>query len=157
MAKTARRKRKPAATSRKRRGFADLLDIKPPRTAKPPTPAQLRERKKMLEEVAQAWARGMQGICGIREIVPALELPDDWAHARHQPEPKNRPQPQQKLCRQVFPKLFPDGPIPDEAELSTTSLRQMIAVELEREAKRTGKKPRRTPSWDVVRVARRNP
>ena len=45
----------------------------------------------------------------------------------------------------------------DEVERSTKSLRQDIATELEREAKQAGKKPLRTPSWDVVRAVRRNP
>jgi hypothetical protein len=70
---------------------------------------------------------------------------------------KERLQPQQELCRRVFQKLFVGGRIPDEVELSTTSLRQMIATELESEAKQAGEKPLRTPSWDVVRAARRNP
>ena len=69
---------------------------------------------------------------------------------------KDRLKPQQELCWRIFRRLFPDGNIPDEVELGTTKLREKITVELEREAKQTGKKQQPTPSWDVVRAARRN-
>jgi hypothetical protein len=69
----ATRKRKPAAARGKRRGFADLLDIKPSRAAKKrETPEQ---RKKMLEQVAQMWVQGWddfsQSIAVLR--VPTLD------------------------------------------------------------------------------------
>ena len=162
MAKTAKRKHKPVAAIAKRRRLVDLLDITPPRTTRTPPetpPEELLEQKKaekQVRRVLQTWSRNLRDAlsfhCG-----PVLELPDDWAPTLCRPEPKGRLRPQQELCRRVFQKLFPDGRIPDEVELSTTSLTQMIAIELEREAKQTGKKPLRTPSWDIVRTTRRNP
>jgi hypothetical protein len=146
----ARRKRKPNAATGKRQGMADLLDIAPRRTAK--TPAELRKRNKMLEELAQKLVRGREGFPEISDLVRPVRM-----LSMSLGETKNRLRPQQELCWRVFRKLFSDGRIPDEVELSTTSLKQMIATELEREAKQTGKKPLRTPSWDVVRAARRNP
>jgi hypothetical protein len=145
----AKRKRKPIAATGKRQGLSDLLDIAPPK--KPPSEL---ERKKVAEWLAKAWLRGWREV---RKINRVLALPDNRDPPRGRPERKNRLQPQQELCRRVFRKLFPDGRIPDEVERSTKSLRQDIATELEREAKQAGKKPLRTPSWDVVRAVRRNP
>jgi hypothetical protein len=145
----AKRKRKPIAATGKRQGLSDLLDIAPPK--KPPSEL---ERKKVAEWLAQEWARGWREVSKINRV---LALPDNWALPRSRSERKNRLQPQQELCRRVFRKLFPDGRVPDEVERSTKSLRQDIETELEREAKQTGKRPLRTPSWDVVRAARRNP
>jgi hypothetical protein len=184
MAKPARRKRKPAASSRKRRRVVDLLDLPPSAfVAKTPpetSPEELLEGEKAWERIRRALEAGpddqpeellewekawvqigrqletwSQNLGEALEIRPVLELPDDWASSRRRSEPKNRLQPQQELCRRVFRKLFPDGRIPDEVELNTASLRQTIKAELEREAKQAGKKPLQTPSWDVVRVARR--
>jgi hypothetical protein len=143
----AKRKRKPTDATGK---VVDLLDIPRARTG-PLTPSELRKRKKMLKQVAQMFVSRPAFEFGRVLALPTLGRLTPPAR------PKDRLQPQQELCRRVFPRLFPDGHIPDEIELSTTSLRQMIAVELEREAKQTGKKPLRTPSWDVVRTARRNP
>jgi hypothetical protein len=88
----------------------------------------------------------------VREDIVAL-LPSG-SHERK--EAKERLKPAQELCRRIFQRLFPNGRVPDEVELSTTSLRAMIEFELEREAKETGKKPHPTPSWDTVNAARPN-
>jgi hypothetical protein len=113
----AKRKRKPIAATGKRRRVVDLLEIAPSRTAKTPheTPEQLLERKKAWEQIERALQIWSQRLCDSLEIGPVLELPDDWRGPTHRrPEPKNRLQPQQELCRRVFRKLFPDGRIPDE-------------------------------------------
>jgi hypothetical protein len=55
MAKTAKRKRKPIAATGKRGRIVDLLDIAPRRTAK--TPAELRKRKKRLQQFLRALLR----------------------------------------------------------------------------------------------------
>jgi hypothetical protein len=109
MAKTAKRKRKPAAATGKRRRTADLLDIAPSAAARAPretSPEELLEGEKAWERIRRAleqrvghddqpeelleWEKAWvqigraletwsQNLCEALEIQPALKLPDDWA------------------------------------------------------------------------------
>jgi hypothetical protein len=83
MAKAARRKRKPATATRKRRGVVDLLDLplsafaaKPPPE---PSPEELLEQEKAWETIRQAVEAWVQPYLESLAIRPVLKLPDDWA------------------------------------------------------------------------------
>src|SRR5262245_17009331 len=116
MATRAKRKRTHSDAPAKPDRIVDLLDIAP---APPPkTPAELRKRKreqkKVAEYLAREWQAGMRAWSEEFGIDRVPELPDDW-HSRRS-EPKSRLRPQQELCWRIFPRLFPDGRIPDDVE-----------------------------------------
>ena len=136
MAKTAKQKRKPSAATAKR--WRARI------TARDGTPV---EAKGTASGTSTAAAVGDTFVGTVVEAVGT---------ARNRTT-KDRLKPRQELCRRIFQQIFPNGQIPDEVELSTLELRGMIADELDRAAKETGKKRPPTPSWDVVRAARRNP
>jgi hypothetical protein len=71
------------------------------------------------------------------------------------PPPPHRRSPKQELCWQSFARIFTDGRMPDEAELSTVHLQGMIEADLKRTAK-AGMKPPATPTLPTVTSARRN-
>jgi hypothetical protein len=155
MAKPARRK--PISTAAKGERVVDLLDVPLPtraERARANTPAV---RMKVAIQTAHL-IRACQNLWPWEpEPLPWRPEPlhlEDLSFLGGKTRPQERLKPQQELCLRAFRKLYPDGRIPDEVELSTKALRAEVEVELEREAKKAGKRAPPTPHWNVVRAAR---